>query len=57
MNVRVAAWAPTTPPDIGASTKAPDEVSVIREATVREVVGSIVEQSMNRREGELAAEE
>ena len=46
------ALAPTTPPDIGASTKAAalaPRVWDTSEATAREVMGSIVEQSMKRR--------
>ena len=50
MNVRVDARAPTTPPDIGASTRAAVEGSRV-EAMEREVAGSMVEQSMKRRRG------
>lgn len=50
MNVSVPAVAPTTPPDMGASTKVPWDVAVTVAATSREVVGSMVEQSMKRRE-------
>ena len=50
MKVNVPARAPTTPPDIGASTNAPEELSCTDEATLREVMGSIVEQSMKRRD-------
>src|SRR5271156_5688568 len=56
MNVRVPVRAPTTPPDMGASMKSapwPDaerDWLLTREATLREVVGSIVEQSMKRRD-------
>ena len=52
MNVKVPAVAPTTPPDIGASTKLPcpfgraDDTAA---ATSRDDVGSIVEQSIKRR--------
>ena len=49
MNVKVAARAPTTPPDMGASTKRPWAVAWTALATSREEVGSIVEQSMKRR--------
>ncbi len=49
MNVRVAALAPTTPPDMGASTKRPWAVAWTALATSREDVGSMVEQSMKRR--------
>ena len=49
MKVRVAARAPTTPPDMGASTKRPAEVECTALATSREERGSIVEQSMKRR--------
>lgn len=50
MNVRVPAVAPTTPPDIGASTKMPDGCAAATEAaTSREDEGSIVEQSMKMR--------
>ena len=51
MNVRVAACAPTTPPDIGASTKRPRRVECTAFATSREEVGSMVEQSMKSRSG------
>jgi len=57
MNVRVPAVAPTTPPDIGASTKWPcpfgraDDTAA---ATSREEVGSMVEQSMKSREFDRA---
>jgi hypothetical protein len=51
MNVRVPAVAPTTPPDIGASTNLPCCVVCTALATDCEVVGSIVEQSMKRRSG------
>lgn len=43
------AVAPTTPPDIGASTNCPWPDDLTDFATSREVVGSIVEQSMNSR--------
>ena len=46
MKVSVPARAPTTPPDIGASTNLSEEPLCIVEATFREVIGSIVEQSM-----------
>lgn len=46
MNVSVPAWAPTTPPDIGASTKEPAEAEETDPAMEREVMGSIVEWSM-----------
>ncbi len=49
MNVKVPALAPTTPPDIGASTKRPCCVLCTAFATSREEDGSIVEQSMKRR--------
>ena len=51
MKVRVAARAPTTPPDMGASTKRPDVVQWMAFAMEREVVGSMVEQSMKSRVG------
>lgn len=51
MKVRVAALAPTTPPDMGASTKRPWAVQWTALATSREEVGSMVEQSMKRRSG------
>lgn len=50
MNVKVPARAPTTPPDMGASMKAPALEVAVWEATVREVRGSMVEQSMKRRD-------
>ncbi len=46
MKVRVPARAPTTPPDIGASTNLPCSVQWTALATPLEDVGSIVEQSM-----------
>ena len=52
MNVSDPARAPTTPPDIGASTKVASDSKdpdLTRAATEREVVGSIVEQSIYRR--------
>jgi hypothetical protein len=50
IKVRVAARAPTTPPDIGASTKPEAGAAAWRAvATAREVVGSTVEQSIKRR--------
>lgn len=49
MKVRVAARAPTTPPDMGASTKRPWAVLWTALATSRDEVGSMVEQSMKRR--------
>lgn len=49
MNVNVPAVAPTTPPDIGASTNWPWPDDLTDVATSRDVVGSIVEQSMNSR--------
>lgn len=51
MNVNVPAVAPTTPPDMGASTNLPCCVLCTAFATSREEAGSIVEQSMNRRSG------
>ena len=48
--MRVPAVAPTTPPDMGASTKRPWEVECTAFATSRDEAGSIVEQSMKRRE-------
>ena len=52
MNVRVPAWAPTTPPDMGASTNRPWPVACTALATSRETVGEMVEQSRKRRGGE-----
>ena len=49
MNVSVEARAPTTPPDMGASTKRPWLVQWTAFATSRLEVGSMVEQSMKRR--------
>jgi len=52
MNVRDPAVAPTTPPDMGASTKLPrplGRAEATTRATEREEEGSIVEQSMKRR--------
>ncbi len=49
MNVSVEFWAPTTPPDMGASTKRPWRVQWTALATSREEAGSMVEQSMKRR--------
>jgi len=49
MNVSVPAAAPTTPPDIGASTKWPEEVAETVLAIFWEVDGSMVEWSMKRR--------
>jgi hypothetical protein len=46
MNVRVAARAPTTPPDMGASIYIPLSVLKRRFAICRDVVKSIVEQSI-----------
>lgn len=51
MNVKVPALAPTTPPDMGASTKKPCCVVCTALATSREEEGSIVEQSIKRRLG------
>merc|ERR1712000_686516 len=51
MNVREPAVAPTTPPDMGASTKRPCCVACTALATSREDDGSMVEQSMKRRSG------
>jgi hypothetical protein len=51
MNVNVPAVAPTTPPDMGASTNFPCCVVWTAFATSRDEAGSIVEQSMNRRVG------
>lgn len=51
MKVKVPAVAPTTPPDIGASTNRPCCVVCTAFATSREDEGSIVEQSMKRRSG------
>jgi len=51
MKVNVPAVAPTTPPDMGASTKRPCCVACTALATSREEEGSIVEQSMKRRSG------
>ena len=51
MKVKVPALAPTTPPDIGASTNRPCCVECTAFATSREEDGSIVEQSMKRRSG------
>ncbi len=51
MNVSVPAVAPTTPPDIGASTNFPCCVEWTAFATSREEAGSMVEQSMKRRLG------
>lgn len=48
MNVRVPAVAPTTPPDMGASTNTPPALAT-EAATSRDEDGSIVEQSMKRR--------
>ena len=56
MNINVAARAPTTPPDIGASTKRPWAVAWTALATSREEVGSMVEQSMKRRSDALEEE-
>ena len=50
MNVREALEAPVVPPDMGASTKWPAEEEWMEEAMPREVVGSMVEVSMKRRE-------
>lgn len=47
----MAARAPTTPPDMGASTKRPCFVQCTALATSRDEVGSIVEQSMKSRSG------
>ncbi len=49
MKVRVEARAPTTPPDMGASTKRPEEEEWTALAMSVEEVGSMVEQSMKRR--------
>ena len=49
MNVKEEFWAPTTPPDMGASTKRPWAVQWTALATSRDEVGSMVEQSMKRR--------
>ena len=51
MKVRLPARAPTTPPDMGASRKVlvPWVLSWTSEAVVRDVEGSMVEQSMKRR--------
>ena len=52
MKVSVPARAPTTPPDMGESINVADGEeawSETRAATEREVMGSIVEQSMKRR--------
>lgn len=52
MKVSVPAWAPTIPPDMGASTKwawFAGKALETRDATDWEVEGSIVEQSMKRR--------
>jgi len=51
MKVSVPAVAPTTPPDIGASTNLPCCVAWTAFATSFEDAGSIVEQSINRRSG------
>ena len=51
INVNVPAVAPTTPPDIGASTNRPCCVVCTALATSLEDAGSIVEQSMKRRSG------
>ena len=51
MNVRVPAVAPTTPPDMGASTNRPCWVLCTALATSLDDAGSIVEQSMKRRSG------
>ncbi len=52
----VPARAPTTPPDIGASTNRPCAVAWTALATSREEVGSIVLQSMKRRSGGATVE-
>jgi hypothetical protein len=52
MNVNVPAVAPTTPPDIGASTKLPRPFGSAEDtaaATSRDEVGSMVEQSIKSR--------
>ena len=51
MKVKLPARAPTTPPDMGASTKTPDDEEDTDEATLRDVNGSIVLQSMKSRVG------
>ncbi len=51
MKVNVPALAPTTPPDIGASTNIPCCVECTAFATSLEETGSMVEQSMKRRSG------
>jgi hypothetical protein len=51
MKVNVPAVAPTTPPDMGASTNRPCCVVCTALATSLEDKGSIVEQSMKRRSG------
>lgn len=49
MKVKDAARAPTTPPDMGASTKRAGEEECTAFAMSVEEVGSMVEQSMKRR--------
>ena len=51
MNVKEPARAPTTPPDMGASRKdaAFELLSDTDFATARDVIGSMVEQSMKSR--------
>jgi hypothetical protein len=52
MKVKVPAVAPTTPPDMGASTKLPPPPGKAVDtafATSRDEVGSMVEQSMKSR--------
>lgn len=49
MKVSFPAWAPTMPPDMGASINLPWPVEWAALATSAEDMGSMVEQSMKRR--------